>query len=414
MGEALTMTIRKSRRELFMLLALAGIQFTHFVDFMIMMPLGPQFRAAWGISDATFGLLVSAYTVSAGLSGLLAALWIDRVDRKKALLTLYGLFAIATVLCGLAQGHLSFLAARVAAGLFGGVLSALIQTIVSEHIPFERRGRAMGVVMTSFSIATVAGVPLGLFIAAHSTWHMPFFALGIMSALTLIAAAQFIPISPPHGDPGKRPAMLADLHAALTQKGHIQALAFTFCAIFVGFSTIPYITLYMQSNVGLAVNQIPFIYLIGGTFTLFSSRLIGVFSDRYGPSAAYVALSILTMLPMWLLTTLPAVHLWVALIVTTLFFIFVSGRMIPAMAMVTAASLPQLRGTFMALNSSVQSLGVGMAAWVGGIIISRDANHLIVDYWGTALVSLIATCCSIWLVRKMVMYDQKSAVSVAA
>ena len=155
------------RRERWLLLALAGIQFTHILDFMIMMPLGPQFRALFGITDAQFGVLVSAYTLAAGASGLLASAYVDRFGRRNLLLAMYGLFGLATLACGLAPGYLALMAARIAAGAFGGVLSALIQTIVAEVVPFERRGRAMAVVMTSFSVATVAGVPLGLWMAAR-------------------------------------------------------------------------------------------------------------------------------------------------------------------------------------------------------------------------------------------------------
>ncbi|HET6827831.1 MAG TPA: MFS transporter, partial [Ramlibacter sp.] len=178
------------RRELWLLLTLAGIQFTHILDFMIMMPLGPQFRDLFGISDAQFGLLVSAYTLAAGVSGLLASTYIDRFGRKRLLLALYVLFGLATLACGLAPSYALLMVARIAAGFFGGVLSAICQTIVADVVPFERRGRAMGVVMTSFSVSTVAGVPLGLFLAAHFSWHAPFFGIAALCAvLTGLAVA---------------------------------------------------------------------------------------------------------------------------------------------------------------------------------------------------------------------------------
>ena len=160
-------TVLSPRRELWLLITLAGIQFTNILDFMIMMPLGPALTSLFQISDAQFGMLVSAYTLAAGASGLAASTYIDRFDRKRLLLTLYGLFALSTLACGLAPTYGSLMAARVAAGVFGGVLSALGQTIVGDVIPFERRGRAMGIIMTSFSLSTVAGVPLGLYLAAH-------------------------------------------------------------------------------------------------------------------------------------------------------------------------------------------------------------------------------------------------------
>ena len=168
------------KRELWLLLTLAGIQFTHILDFMIMMPLGPQLTRIFSITDAQFGMLVSAYTLAAGASGLIAATYLDKFDRKKLLLALYVLFGLATLACGLAPTYYSLMLARVLAGIFGGVLSALSQTIIADVIPFERRGRAMGIVMTSFSVSTVAGVPLGLFLAAHFSWHAPFFGIAAL------------------------------------------------------------------------------------------------------------------------------------------------------------------------------------------------------------------------------------------
>ena len=168
------------RRERWLLLTLSSIQFTSVLDFMIMMPLGPQLSQLFGISTGQFGLLVSAYTFSAGLSGLIAATYIDRFGRKRMLLTLYPLFGLAALCCSLAPTYALLMLARIASGFFGGVLMAMSQTIVAEVIPYERRGRAMGVVMTSFSVATVAGVPLALFLAAHFSWHAPFLAIAMM------------------------------------------------------------------------------------------------------------------------------------------------------------------------------------------------------------------------------------------
>ena len=198
--------LRASRRELWLLLTLAGVQFTHILDFMIMMPLGPQFTQLFAISDAQFGLLVSAYTLAAGASGLLASTYIDRFGRKKLLLVLYVLFALATLACGLAPTYGALMVARIMAGMFGGVLSALCQTIVGDVIPFERRGRAMGIVMTSFSVATVAGVPLGLFMATHMGWHAPFIGIAALCGVLVVFAAITLPVLDGHLHRTDRPS----------------------------------------------------------------------------------------------------------------------------------------------------------------------------------------------------------------
>ena len=190
------------RRELWLLLTLAGIQFTHILDFMIMMPLGPQLTRLFGISDAQFGLLVSAYTLSAGVSGLLAATYIDRFGRKRLLMVLYVLFGLATLACGVAPTYGALMVARILAGMFGGVLSAVGQTIIADVIPYERRGRAMGIVMTSFSVSTVAGVPLGLVVAERWGWNMPFIAIALLCGVLTMVAARVL--QPPARGPRPR------------------------------------------------------------------------------------------------------------------------------------------------------------------------------------------------------------------
>jgi predicted MFS family arabinose efflux permease len=394
-------TALTARREFWLLLTLAGIQFTHILDFMIMMPLGPQFREIFGISDAKFGVLVSAYTFSAGISGLLAAFYVDRFDRKKLLLVLYALFALATLACGLAPTYEALMAARIAAGVFGGVLSALTQTIVGDVIPVARRGQAMGLVMSSFSITTVAGVPLGLFLAAHFSWHMPFFLIAGISVVLMILAWQTLPPLRDHLKAARKLSPLGNMVDTVLNRDHQKALLFTFLMMFVGFVVIPYITLYTTSNGGLSTQQIPTIYLVGGVATLISARWIGQATDARGKVPIFRALALLTTIPVLGMTISAPLGYYGILAVCMLFFVFMSGRMIPGMAIVTSACNPPQRGTFMALNSAVQSLGMSAAAFLGGLIISRDAQGWVLNYWGNGLVGVTASLLSVWLVGKL-------------
>jgi predicted MFS family arabinose efflux permease len=393
--------ILSPKREFWLLITLAGIQFTHILDFMIMMPLGPQLRQVFGISDAQFGLLVSAYTFSAGASGLLAAFYVDRFGRKKLLLFMYALFAVATLACGLAPTYESLMAARVAAGVFGGVLSALVQTTVGDLIPAERRGQAMGIVMSSFSISTVAGVPLGLFLAAHFNWHVPFMVIAAASAVLVVFAWQTLPPMRDHLKAARKVSPLANLIDTLNNRNHQIALLFTFLLMFVGFVVIPYITLYTTSNGHLSMQQIPYIYLVGGIFTLLTARWIGRATDSRGKVPMFRWLALLTIIPVIGITLSAPSGFYGILAITTLFFVFMSGRMIPGMAIVTSACNPPQRGTFMALNSAVQSLGMSTAAFLGGLIISRDAQGLVLHYWGNGLVGVAASLLTWWLVSKL-------------
>jgi predicted MFS family arabinose efflux permease len=395
------------RRELWLLLTLAGVQLTHILDFMIMMPLGPQFTEIFQITDAQFGLLVSAYTLAAGVSGLAASTYIDRFDRKRLLLALYALFALATLACGLASTYGMLMTARVAAGIFGGVLSALSQTIVGDVIPFARRGRAMGVVMTSFSVATVAGVPLGLFLAAHLTWHAPFFGIAALCALLGLMATWTLPSLGHHLTDQAGRSVLGGIRRVLVDVNHLKAFAFSGLMMFAGFTVIPYITIYMRTNVGLTAEEIPYIYLCGGVVTLFTARLFGRMADRKGKVETFRLLATAMIVPLLATSLLGRAPLWAVLVVSTLLFTCMSGRMIPGMAIVTSAADPPLRGTFMTLNASVQSAAMGLAAFVGGLIIQRDPQGMVQNYWIAAVVGGCASLASLWMAGKLTLHGAR-------
>ena len=401
------------KRERWLLLTLASIQFTSVLDFMIMMPLGPQLTELFGISASEFGFLVSAYTFSAGLSGLLAATYIDRFGRKRMMLTLYPLFGAAALACSFAPTFAWLMVARVASGFFGGVLMALSQTIVAEVIPFERRGRAMGVVMTSFSVATVAGVPLALFLASHFNWHAPFLAIALMVSVCALGAAKTLPslkghlAAHPVGD--SAPNMLANLRLVLVDPNHLRAYAMSASMVFAGFAVIPYIALYLQGNAGFKPEQIPYVYLTGGICTLISARLIGHWSDRAGKAYAFRRLALLMPVPLLAMTLSAGLPMVSVLLVSSVLFVVMSGRMIPGMALIGAAADPRRRGSFMTLNSAVQSLAMGLAALVGGQILGRDGNGHLTHYWMAALLGGGASLLSFVLASKLRLHGQTRA-----
>ena len=174
-------TVLSTRRERVLLWLLAGLQFTHLLDFMILSPLAPQFMRLWGITASQFGYLVSVYALAAAVAGLGATFVIDRFDRRAVLLTVYALFVLATVACALAPGYWWLMVARALAGASGGIVGSVVMAIIGDLIPAERRGRAMGVVLSAFPLVSVLGVPVSLLLANHLGWHAPFFTLAAIS-----------------------------------------------------------------------------------------------------------------------------------------------------------------------------------------------------------------------------------------
>lgn len=397
----MTFAVLTPCRERWLLWTLAGIQFTHILDFMIMMPLGPQFIALFGISNAEFGLLVSSYTLAAGASGLLATTYIDRFGRKRVLLIMYGLFGLATLACGLAPDYNALLAARVAAGVFGGVLSALTQTIVADAIPFERRGQAMGVVMTSFSLSTVAGVPLGLWLAAHWTWHVPFVGIAAVVGVLVVLAAITLPRLEGHLHHPERTSVWCVISQVLSAPAHWRAFAFTSGMMFTGFMVIPYITVYLQFNAGVLPHEVPWMYLLGGVGTLISARWIGRLSDRLGKVWVFQRLALAVSVPLVLTTVSAGLPVWALFTISSALFVLMSGRMIPGMALVASTAEPRLRGTFLSLNASIQSASMGVAALISGLLVGRNELGQLTGYWLVGVLGVLASLMTWWLAPQL-------------
>jgi predicted MFS family arabinose efflux permease len=393
-------------REKLLLLTLAGIQFAHILDFMIMMPLGPILMAELAIDAHQFGLLVSAYTFAAALAGIPIAIIADRFERKRLLLTMFVLFALATLACGLAPDYATLLAARAIAGVFGGMLGSMVHTMVGDLIPFERRGRASGTVMSAFSLSTVAGVPLSLFLANAFGWRMPFVLIAALAVLLFLLGLKHLPTLRGHLPDAmladrERAHPLAALQETLWAADHRRALVFMLLLMLGGFTVIPFITIYATANVGIRQEQIPYLYLAGGCATFFTARWIGRLADRYGKVRVYRWVACGALIPLYVQTHLPPVPLWAMLVCTTAFFILVPGRMVPAMAIMTSAVEPRLRGTFLALNGTMQNLGCGIASYVGGLMMTQDATGKMVGYGHVGLLAMAATVLTLWLVGRI-------------
>lgn len=366
-----------------------------------MMPLGPQFIKALSINTHQFGLLLSSYTFAAAIAGVFATYYVDRFERRQLLLRLYICFIVATIACGFAPNYHSLFIARACAGAFGGILGSLVQTIVADSIPFERRGKALGTVMAAFSVSTVAGVPLSLFLANHIEslgWRAPFMFIGLISTLILYIGYRNIPKISGHLHHAQEGSRFRQIYDILIAHHHLRAFLFMALIMLTGFSVIPYIALYLTANVGVADAYISLIYLCGGVATLMSSRLIGHMADKYGKVKVFRVLAIVSLVPLIVTTNLVPVPLWVVLLNSTAFFILISGRMIPAMAIVSQLVEPKIRGTFMSLVGSIQMLASGIASVLAGAVVTIAADGKMEHY---NLVGYGAAACGLltfWLV----------------
>jgi predicted MFS family arabinose efflux permease len=397
--------VNKSSRppvsEKMVIFILFCLQFTHVLDFVIIMPLGPKFLRYFNIGPQEFALVVSSYGFASAVGGILSSFFIDRFDRKKALAFLYTGFTIGTFLCALSPSHYSLIFARAIAGGFGGVMGALLFSVIGDVIPEERRGRATGAVMSAFGVSSVIGIPLGLFIADQFDWHMTFVFIGTMSIFILVLLFKVFPEMSGHKTktiPGNK---LNDFISLLTEPNHIRVFLLTITVMFSGFLVIPFVSPYMVKNVGLSEKELGYIYFIGGGFTLITSRIIGIFSDKLGKHKVFYIVGLLSIIPVLIVTHLPKLPLVIVLCATSLFFIFVSGRFVPVMALVTSSVDPSKRGQFMGLNSALQSISMGIASSVSGLILGTNLNGEITGYGVVGIISALLTLLCLFLASKI-------------
>lgn len=399
----------KNERGFLLLLAL--LQFTNIMDFMIMMPLGPQLMKVFAINPEQFSTAVSAYTFSAGISGMVGAFWLDRLDRKTALLIMYAGFIVGTFCCAFAPTYLLLLTSRMVTGVFGGILGAVVMSIVADTIPEARRGAAMGIVSTSFSMASVFGVPFGLLLASQfDSWHAPFLFIVIVGIVIWVVLFKVLPEMKGHFEHhSTNGSALHNFRTVISDRTVLIALSFMMLLMFGHFSIVPFISPYMVSNVGISEKELPLIYFFGGAATIFTAPFVGKISDKIGKPKVFFFFAIIALIPAFFITNLSAVGLIYALLLTTSFFIVSNGRFVPAMAITSTVVAPARRGTFMSINSSLMQLASGIATWIAGKIVIKANNGSLMNYEYVGYISIAASILALLMMPILLSSQKKEA-----
>ena len=410
-----------------LLLILAAVQFSHIIDFMIIMPLGKTIMEVFDITPGQFAWVVSAYAGAALTGNLISTAFIDRFDRRSALLLLFAGFTVGTLACAFAPSYGILLVLRSLTGIFGGTLGALVLAIVGDVIPLERRASAMGWVMTAFSAASVIGVPSGIWIASEYGWSAPFIVTAAVAATFWVLAYSFVPSLRGHLEEGARPqvqygggramadalnetdipprfetvAMPGGLRGALEPFKKIfsdgnqrAALLFTLALMLGHFTIIPFIAPYMQINIGFTDKQVSLVYLIGGTLTVVLLPLFGKLADRYGRLRIFTLASAFALVSIYMLTNLATDSIAYGLLITSSFFVVASGRSVPATTMITSVVRPENRGSFMSIRQSVNEAALFGSTVVAGFIITEGEGGYLEGYnylgYFTMFMSVVA------------------------
>jgi MFS transporter, DHA1 family, inner membrane transport protein len=394
-------SLRRPLAEWLLLLMLAAVQFTVAVDFVIMMPLGPQLMRIFAIDTPAFNFAVAAYSGAAGLSAVVAAFFLDRFDRKTVLLWIYAGFAIGTLLCAVAPNYLALVFARGLAGCFGGIVGGIALAMVGDLVPDARRASAVGTVMSAFSVAQVAGVPLGLYLADALGWHVPFLWLATVSGIIWIFALIRLPKVRAHLAMSRSETPVRRFIGILDNSNHLRALALTAVITLGGFMIFPDLANYLVANVRLSSGELRWVYLIGGGATLFTMNGVGQLADRFGRMRVFSIMMVCSIFVAFLTTNLPVVPATVAVAVSTIFMISMTGRFVPAMAMITSSVEPEHRGGFMSVNSAVAHICAALAATAAGWVIRDGPEHRLVGFGLVGWIYLGWAIIGLWLASRL-------------
>jgi predicted MFS family arabinose efflux permease len=379
-----------TRYQVFMIVVLTLLQFSIVLDFIVISPLGAQLLKEMHLSTADFGLVVSVYAFSAGISGILTAGFADRFDRKKLLVFFYTGFIAGTLLCGIADNYRFLLVARIITGLFGGVIGSVSFAIITDLFRMELRGRVMGFVQMAFSTSQVLGIPVGLYLASRFDWHAPF--LMIFGASILSCIVIMVKMKPINGHLGLQSDRSAFLHLfkTVSQANYFGAFSVNMLLATGGYMLMPFGSAFAVNNLGLSLDQLPVLYMVTGIISMMGGPLIGKLSDTAGKFRIFLIGSVVTIFMLLIYCNLHITPLWIVIAINTILTIGVLARMISSSALMTAIPEKSDRGAFMSVNASVQQVSGGIAAVIAGSIVSQTSSGELVHYNTLGYVVIVA------------------------
>jgi DHA1 family inner membrane transport protein len=392
---------------------LAAVQFCHMLDFVVLMPLGPTLMEYFSIGPTKFATLVSSYNFSGAVAGVLLGTIADRFDRKKLLMLSITGFSVGTFLCGISHSFSQLLFFRIITGLFGGVSNSLVFAMTADIVPYARRGKAMGVIMSAFSAASVLGIPSALAISDKFGWQLSFIYIAILGFIVLAISFYKIPSLEHLISEARGLAVLKNFARIITNKDYVIGHGFIFLVAMSMFVLIPFLSPIAVNNFGIATYELKYMYLVGGIVTIVTARIFGRWTDDKGASYVFTLLILTSIIPILVFTHAGPMNLFWYLVLSSAFMSLVSGRMIPTMTIITHIPNDQDRGSFMGVVNAVRSLGSASATLIAGLIIHETAQGKLVgqDYAGYLSIFLIFI--SVLIARRIKKRYLKDEISVA-
>ncbi len=357
--------------EKFVIAIIAIIQFSVVLDFMVLSPLSAILLEEMKISTAEFGWVVSAYAFSAGISGILAAGFADKFDRKKLMLFFYIGFVFGTFLCAIAPTYQFLMMARIVTGIFGGVISSISFAIISDIFKVEHRGRVMGYVQMAFAASQILGLPIGLTLANKFGWHSPFWMIAIFSLLVGVVILVYLKPVTEHLKIKSAVHPFQHLWNTVSNSNYMKGFIATVFLATGGYMLMPLGAAFSTRNLHISKELLPVLYGVTGVFSIAFGPLTGKMSDKLGRFKVFLFGTVLSGIMVAIYTQLGPTELWLVILINVILFLGINSRIISSSALMTALPEQKDRGAFMSVNASIQQLSGGIAAGIAGLIVLK-------------------------------------------
>lgn len=405
-------TVPFTAKEKTVILILALTQFTVILDFMVMSPLGDMLMKSMSLQPRQFGIAVSGYAFSAGISGLLTAGFADKFDRKKLLLFFYTGFILGTVLCGMAHTYPLLVAARIITGLFGGVIGSIGMAIITDLFTLQQRGRVMSYVQMGLGASQVLGIPISLYIANHWGWQSPFLMVAGLAVLVACISMLKLPAVNAHLALQRTNSAVKHLFNTIEKKDYRIAFMATAILSIGGFMMMPFGSAYAINNLHVTNEQLPLLFMISGVSTFIIMPLTGKLADKMDKYKLFVIATIWMIGVVVIYTHLTPIPFPYIVGFNILMTMGIMSRMIPSMTLLSGVPKMADRGAFMSVNSSLQQIAGGIAAAFAGMVVVQNTKTSPLQHYDT-LGFIIAGICivSIWLMYRVNRMVQRKLVT---
>jgi predicted MFS family arabinose efflux permease len=359
----------EAKHELLLILVLFGTLFLASVDNQLLIPLLPTLASELSKSMAQMGWLFSIYALSAAIFNLFFGPLTDRYGRVPFLRFGLLLFLVLALLTAQSKTYSDLVWLRAGTGLSAGLLSTCTASFIGDYFPYERRGRIMGFVLSSYFAALIFGVPLSSLIAQNWGWRTVFLLSSAIAGILFAGSWLFVPHGPRTQTRTIR--QVWDSYSRLTRSRTTgSALLVSACISGGTLAFLTFISGYLNDEFGLDAVAISTVFLIAGLAAVLASPVSGWLSDRWTKRKVFLASNTILALPLFFLVEFEwGVGLFIALFLISLLIAF---RQTSLQTLQTQLISFERRGSFLALRNCFSQLGISGAVFLAGILYSEQ------------------------------------------